>query len=262
MHITPIKTHKITPHSDTLISLLDTYFPSIPEQSVVVIASKIVSLCEGRVVPGDTDREALIKQESDYYLPPEHSRYGHHFTVIRNTIIGSAGIDRSNGDGNLILWPADPQATANTVRAHLQKKHNLSDVGVLVVDSASTPLRLGAIGTALAFSGFIGTHSYVGEPDVFGEPLKLEKADVAGGLAAAAVLVMGEGGEQTPFALLTELPFLTFQRHDPTLKELATLHISLEEDLFEPFLTKAPWQRGDRISQTESQKDNRKPVGQ
>jgi len=47
--------------------------------------------------------------------------------------------------------------------------------------------------------------------------------NVADALAAAAVLLMGEGKEQTPLAVLTDLPFVTFQDHNPSPAELAAL---------------------------------------
>jgi F420-0:gamma-glutamyl ligase len=61
---------------------------------------------------------------------------------------------------------------------------------------------------------------------------------------------MGEGAEQTPIAVLTELPFVHFQDRDPTAEELATVIIPLDEDLFAPFLTRAQWHTGARQRQT------------
>ena len=73
---------------------------------------------------------------------------------------------------------------------------------------------------------------------------------MAGGLAAAAVLQMGEGAEQTPIAILTDLPFVHFQDRDPTAEELASVIIPLDEDLFAPFLTSVQWQQGARRQQS------------
>jgi F420-0:gamma-glutamyl ligase len=67
-------------------------------------------------------------------------------------------------------------------------------------------------------------------------------------LAAAAVLVMGEGSEQTPLALIKDLPFIAFQDRDPSPEELAAAAIALEDDLYAPLLTRAPWQRGGKAS--------------
>jgi F420-0:gamma-glutamyl ligase len=249
MKIAAIKTPKITNQSHTLNGLLDDVLSDFKDGSILAVSSKIVSLCEGRVVPLDSiDKEELIAKESDYFLPPEHSQFGHHFTIVRNTLVGSAGIDISNGNGNYILWPKNPQKTANEVRGYLINRCAIKNVGVVIVDSISTPLRLGAIGTAIAFSGFEGTHSYVGSRDLFGYQMKVEKADIAGGIAAAATLAMGEGAEQTPLAVISDTPFVKFVNHVPNEKDLQTLHLGFEDDLFAPFLKNAPWQEGYRTN--------------
>jgi F420-0:gamma-glutamyl ligase len=68
---------------------------------------------------------------------------------------------------------------------------------------------------------------------------------VALGLAAAAVLAMGEGTEQTPIAIITDVSFVKFQQRDPTKEELEYFYIkNKEEDLFAPFLNAVKWQKG------------------
>src|SRR5205823_3633039 len=110
-------------------------------------------------------------------------------------------------------------------------------------DSKTTPLRWGVTGVALAHSGFEALNSYIGQPDLFGRPLHVTRVNVMDALAAAAVLVMGEGAEQTPLAWLDDLPFVRFQPRDPTPDEIAALAIGLDEDLYAPMLTAVPWQR-------------------
>lgn len=247
MIVTALKTDTITAGSIDLLSLLDTCVPELSEGSVVAITSKIVSLCENNVVPiGSVDKDELIARESDLYLPASLSKYGHRFTITNNTLIAVAGIDESNGNGVYILWPNDAQATANRVRAYLRQRFGLERVGVIITDSTSHPLRRGAAGIALAYSGFAALHDYVGQPDLFGKPFEVSQADIAGGLAAAAVVQMGEGSEQTPIAVLSDLAFVSFHDRDPTNEELADTNISLADDLFAPFIAGVDWQKGGR----------------
>ena len=64
---------------------------------------------------------------------------------------------------------------------------------------------------------------------------------------AAAVLIMGEGTEQTPIATIEELPFIAFQDRDPTAEELKAFYLEhMKDDLFAPFLQQMPWKRGGR----------------
>lgn len=245
MKINPIRTEKIRTGSVTLEELLDAHLASLSEGNILAITSKVVSLCEGNTLKiEDHSKEALVRNESSYYLPAALSSYGFRFTITDNTLIPMSGIDESNGDGNYILWPKDPQATANAVRIYLAKRFNLKNVGVIITDSTCRPLRRGTSGIALAHSGFKALRDYVGVADLFDRPYKVTQADVSGGLAAAAVVAMGEGNEQTPLCLLSELGFVEFQDRNPSDSELRALRISLDDDVFAPFLKSVAWQRG------------------
>lgn len=245
MQITSIKTNKVIRGQDVLIDILDRYLKRCPEKAVLAVTSKIVAICEGRVVRvADTDKDALIKQEAQYYLPRSASKYDTMLTINRNILIPAAGIDESNGNGFYILWPADPQKSANTVRAYLKKRFGLHQVGVIITDSKTTPLRWGTTGISLAHSGFVALNSYIQKPDIFGRNLKMTKANVTDALSAAAVLAMGEGNEQTPLALIEDLPFVKFQPRNPTHKELEELHIAVEDDVYAPVLMGAQWKKG------------------
>ncbi|HET9850190.1 MAG TPA: coenzyme F420-0:L-glutamate ligase [Candidatus Saccharimonadales bacterium] len=247
MIVSSVKTERITAGSIDLLELLDEHITNLAENSVVVITSKVVSLCQNRVKPvAGTDKEELIKQESDLYLPSSLSQYDYHFTITNQTLISLAGIDESNGQDHYVLWPANPKGTANQIRAHLAQKFGLKAVGVIISDSTCMPMRQGTIGIPLAYSGFLAVNDYIGTPDLFGRPFQVSRAGVALGLTAAAVAVMGEGTEQTPIAVITDAPFVQFQDRDPTEGEMAQFYINFEDDLFAPFLKNAPWQKGAR----------------
>jgi F420-0:gamma-glutamyl ligase len=249
MIVRPIKTELVLPGEKSIFDLLDESLPIIEEGAVVVITSKIVSLCENRVLPIDgTDKKELVKKESDWYLPSEWTKYNYYFSINKHSLTSSAGIDESNSGGNYyVLWPADPQKSANEIRAYLTTKYKLKEVGVVISDSTCMPMRRGTVGSALSYSGFAPTNSYIGKPDLFKRPFKVSRQGVATGLAASAVLVMGEGTEQTPLAIITEARFVVFQDHDPTKAELNDFYIEgPDEDLFAPFLKSAPWQKGER----------------
>lgn len=242
MRVVPIRTDKILAGQTDILAVIDKFLDSLDEGSVLAVSSKILSLCENNVAPLDADKEDLIKQHADKYLDSKYSDYGHHFTITDNTLIGGAGIDESNSDNQYVLWPRDSQASANDIRKHLAGKYHLENVGVVIVDSTSQPLRRGTTGIALAHSGFLAAKDYRGQPDLFDRPLGVSVANISGGLAASAVLAMGEGAEQTPLAVISEVPFVEFQTADPTDDELSFLKITLEDDLFAPFLTSVDWQ--------------------
>lgn len=242
MLITPIKTHKITVKDKNLFKILDTYLPLLKENLVIAITSKIVAICQGRVAdPQKYSRDELAAQEADYYLP--RSRHGFMLTIKNNTFIASAGIDESNANGLFILWPTNPQKTANEIRQYFRKKYHLKNIGVIITDSHLTPLRSGTTGVCIAHSGFAALRDYIGSQDLFGRAFKVQRANLADALATAAVLVTGEGNEQTPLTVIKDIPFIKFQPRNPTKKELGILRIGMDEDLYAPLLKSVKWKR-------------------
>lgn len=246
MKITPIKTPKIIPgKSQDFFKILDRYLPSFKEGSILAITSKVIAICEGRIVKiGKINKDELIKKEAEYYLPRNQSKYGFSLTIKNNLLIPSSGIDESNGAGFYVLWPKNPQKTANEVRAYLVKRFLLKKVGVIITDSKTTPLRWGVTGSALTHSGFLALNDYIGKLDLFDRKLRVTKVNVMDAMAAAAVLVMGEGNEQTPMAKIEDLPFVKFVSRNPTKKELKDLHIEIADDLYAPLLQSVNWQKG------------------
>lgn len=251
MKINSVKTHIITDVDQDIFYILDKYITELKDGSVVAVTSKIVSITEGSILKieegQDADfKEKLIEENSQYFLPRASSRYNISFTVTNNILSASAGIDESNGNGFYILWPKNAQESANKIREYLIEKFSLQNLGVIITDSKTTPLRWGVTGIALAHSGFSALQDYIGKPDLFGRPFVYEKLNMADSLAAAAVLEMGEGSEQTPIAIVEDIKNIEFQDRNPSSEELENLKINLEEDLFAPFLKNVSWQKGGR----------------
>jgi dihydrofolate synthase / folylpolyglutamate synthase len=240
MIINAYKTHKILPN-ENIFEILNNYLPHLEEKSIVAVASKIVGLCEGRAVEkhSDEQKDHLVKKEADLYLPQTFP--GFSLTIKHNLIVANAGIDESNSNGYLSLWPKDPQKSANEIREYFIKKSNLKNIGVILTDSKLTPLRMGVTGYAISHSGFAAINSYVGKLDIFGRKLSVEQLNVADSLATSAVAVMGEGNEQQPLAVITDIPFVQFQQRTPTDEELENLKITQEDDMYAPLLTSVRW---------------------
>lgn len=79
-------------------------------------------------------------------------------------------------------------------------------MGVVIVDSRVTPLRLGTIGLALAASGFGQVRDFRGVLDLYGRRAQITYQALADGVASAAHLLMGEARESTPFVLVRGAP--------------------------------------------------------
>lgn len=244
MIIRPIKTDKITTRDNDLFKILDRHLHSFKEDSVLVITSKIVSICEGSTLPTEgVDKRKLMAERSELFLNPSSGK-GRIFSMIKGFLVSSAGIDESNGDGKYIFWPKDPQRDANRIRRYITKRFSVKNAGVIITDSRTIPFRRGVTGMSIAYSGFLPLNDRRGESDIFGRKIKSVMANVIDGLAIAAVTVMGEVGEQTPLAVIEDVPFVRFKKVNPSKKEVEFMQVKPEDDVYTPFFKKVKWKKG------------------
>lgn len=248
MQVKAIKTRKFIPPKDDLWDLLSA-IKSLKENSVVAVTSKVVAIGEGRCIPlNKTTKDDLAIQESDKYIPRQLSPGGHILHTIKNNmLIASAGIDESNGDNFYILWPKNPQTSARKIWEFLKKKFKIQNLGVIITDSRLVPLRRGVVGIAIGYFGFQPLKDYRQTKDLFGRKFEMETSNIPDSLATAAVLVMGEGSEGQPIAILEDIPDLKFLQKEfkPKTKD-DDFEIPEKEDMFYPFLSSVPWKKGGR----------------
>lgn len=246
MKVSAIKTVKVV-LGQQLFPLLDSGLPQIRERQIVVITSKVVSICEGRIIKEDpkSDKKALVRNEADYYIEnTAMGDIGFYLTINDDILIANSGIDESNGNGNYILWPKNPMKSAEAIWRYLKGKFGLSEIGVIITDSRIIPMRWGTLGFGLSWCGFNPLNNYIGTPDIFGRKLRVTNAAILDGLAASAVLVMGEGNEQTPLAVIDDVPFVTFRDKPPTDQEITEFHITRSQDIYAPLIDSPRWKKG------------------
>jgi coenzyme F420-0:L-glutamate ligase/coenzyme F420-1:gamma-L-glutamate ligase len=210
--------------------------------SALVITSKIVSKAEGRVVSLDTitagaeaERIAaqtgkdprlveLILRESSAV-----SRVGRQVIITRHRlgfVLANAGIDHSNIDGErVLLLPLDPDASARAIRQHISAATGV-EIGIVISDSHGRPFRLGTTGVAIGVAGMPALLDLRGQADMFGRILQVSMQSYADLVASAANLVMGEGAEGLPVALVQGLDF------PPLDGRAADLNRPPEDDLY------------------------------
>lgn len=246
MIVNAYKTKKILP-KDNLEVILNESLPTLSENSVVIVSAKIVALCEGRVIKNDgtVKKEDLVKKESEFYHNDKKYFVDNAplLTIKNHIVVPFAGIDESNGNGYFVLWPQDIMNSTKKIWEYLRTKHKLTNLGVILTDSYFLPLRRGAIGVGIGWCGFIPVDNHIGTPDVFGKMLKYTTSSHIDGLSAAAEVVMGEADEQTPLAVITNIPFVNFVDRPPTKEEIAFMKIVKEDDSFAPLLTAVTWKK-------------------
>ncbi|HEX4078721.1 MAG TPA: coenzyme F420-0:L-glutamate ligase [Rhizomicrobium sp.] len=230
----------VAPGDDLSVIVLDALARSglvLAEYDVLVVAQKIVSKSEGRLVrletvePSPRAREIALVVEKDPRLieiilgeAREVLRMRAGIIVVedvRGLVLANAGVDASNvnsdgGDESVLLLPADPDASAARLRADLSENAG-RDVAVVINDSIGRAWRNGTIGTAIGVSGLPGLLDLRGTPDLFGRTLRTTDLGLADEIAAAASLLMGQAGEGRPLVLVRGVPYA---RRDGTGREL------------------------------------------
>ena len=182
---------------DDLAAALAMAAPWLRDGDVVVVTSKVLSKCEGRIVPAPSDPEArddlrrkLIDAEAVRVL----ARKGK--TLITENALGlvqaAAGVDGSNvGSTELALLPVDPDGSAATLRARLRERLGVT-VAVLITDTMGRAWRNGQTDVAIGAAGVEVLRAYAGARDAHGNELVVTEVAVADEIAAAADLVKGK----------------------------------------------------------------------
>lgn len=212
---------------------------------VIVVAQKIVSKAEGRLVDLATvqpsSRSQVLAQEVDKDPRIVELVLAESRKVLRTRpglmvvehrlgfVCANAGIDRSNLQGEgaewVLLLPEDPDASARELRTALEHTSGVQ-VGVLIVDSHGRPWRIGTVGVAIGVAGLPAVVDKRGDPDLFGRTLQVTEIGLADELSAAASILMGQADEGLPVVHVRGLPY---PRRDGSLKEILRPE---EEDLF------------------------------
>lgn len=247
MNITAIKTRILRAPKDDLLSAILDAVDALPERSVLVVASKVVSIWQGRCVAMDEvrDKDELIKKEAERYLPRGYKGSKRLWTIKENFLTSGAGVDQSNSDGHYILWPEDPMKAAEELWTWLREKYGVKELGVVISDSHPVPLHAGTVGMSLAYWGFVPLRDYRGDEDLFGRKLKFTRRNFPDSLAAATGLAMGEAAESTPLVLVTNIPGIEFSDGPVIPKDKhMRFEISFDEDAYSPFFSSVPWEKG------------------
>jgi coenzyme F420-0:L-glutamate ligase/coenzyme F420-1:gamma-L-glutamate ligase len=180
----------------------------LQDGDVLVVAQKVVSKAEGRVVRLDeiepspravelagTDgdarqveavlRESVRVVRSRGALVIAETRHG--FTCA------SAGVDASNAPepGTLVLLPLDPDASARRLRARLRQLTGQT-IAVIVSDSFGRPWRQGTTDVAIGVAGIPALLDLRGTKDRIGYELRSSRTAIADEIAAAADLARGK----------------------------------------------------------------------
>lgn len=213
----------------------------LSERDVLVIAHKILSKAEGRMVSLSeikaSQRARELARELDKDPALVEVILGESRRVIRKGrgalivethhgfVCANAGVDCSNvGLGKAALLPLDPDASARRIREEI-RKHCGQSPPVIISDSFGRPWRLGTADVAVGIAGMKPVKDERGSKDRYGYELRAAVTAMADEIAGAAELVMGKR-DGTPVVIVRGLEL---ERQEGSARELIRPEA---EDLF------------------------------
>lgn len=218
----------------------------LQDDDVLVLAQKIVSKAEGRMVrlkdvtPSPRALELARQSGKDarfcevvLWDTREILRVRAGLIIVETKhgwVCANAGIDRSNvapHDENewVLRLPEDADASARALRERLRALTR-REVGIIVNDSHGRAWRNGAVGVAIGVAGIPAVEDWRGKPDLFGYPLQVTTVGLADQIASAASLLQGQANEGRPIVHVRGVPMT---RREGCAREIVRAR---EHDLF------------------------------
>ena len=189
---------------------------------VIVVAQKVVSKAEGRIVSLQTVTASseAVRIAANLVAGPDARMVqvilNESVRVLRSQrvlitetrhgfVCANGGVDHSNvpGADDVTLLPEDPDASADRLRGRLRELTGV-DVGVIVSDTFGRPWRLGIVNVALGVAGLPALLDLRGSLDDEGKPLHATVLAIADEIAAGAGIVMGKTA-RTPAVIVRGL---------------------------------------------------------
>ena len=222
----------------------------IEDGDIILVSQKVVSKVEGRlanlsdVQPSKKALEIAAKTGKDARFvelvlreTADVVKAVPGFLVVKDTrgwVCLNAGVDKSNVspvDGvGVSLLPVDPDESARAIQRRIVEMTG-KRVAVIVCDTYSRPFRRGQVEFAIGVSGVKVFRDYRGEKDLFGYVLQVKNVAVLDELACAAELLMGQGSEAVPVAIVKGLKRAELcEESESSIKEL---RLADGEDFFE-----------------------------
>lgn len=190
----------------------------LQDDDILVVAQKIVSKAEGRMVrladvtPSEEARRrgretgkdpALVQLILDESV--EVLRQGAQVLIVEHRlglVMANAGIDQSNAaPGCAILLPLDPDASAARLVLALGRRCGRR-IGVIIIDSFGRAWRKGTVGHAIGVAGLRALLDLRQSPDLLGRPMQVTEVGLADEIAAGASALMGQGAEAKPVVIV------------------------------------------------------------
>jgi len=216
LQILPVHIEKeITP--DDNLSKIIINSADIDDGDILVIAQKVISKQEGRIVDLSSVKTSLLSEgiSSQYNKDPRVVelilseskrivRMKSGLIIVETNhgfICANAGIDESNvADGFATLLPLNSDKSAELIRNKILDETG-KNIAIIIADTFGRPFRMGQTNCAIGISGLNPILDYSGTLDSFDRILRVTAIAIADELSAAAELVM-EKTKKSPVVII------------------------------------------------------------
>ena len=221
LQILPVHIEKEITTDDNLSKIIINS-TDIVDGDILVIAQKVISKQEGRIVALSSVKPSLLSEgiSSQYNKDPriielilsESKRIvrmkGGLIIVETNHgfICANAGIDESNvANGFATLLPLNSDKSAELIRKNILDETG-KNIAIIIADTFGRPFRMGQTNCAIGISGLNPILDYSGTLDSFNRILRVTAIAIADELSAAAELVM-EKTKKSPVVIIRNYPY-------------------------------------------------------
>lgn len=248
MKIIPIQTERVERNPENsleqwILLQFETKNIKIEDGDILVLSSKIISYFEDRIfslddsIPTKEAKEIAAERDQDPRLIQLVLQEADEVIAKRPWVLltrknglytANAGIDTSNvEDGYAVLWPEDAYSSAKKIQDFIQNHYSLQKLAILIIDSAILPGRKGTIAMCVGHVGISALQDLQGKTDLFNNELRYSSLNIIDSLASAANLVMGEGSEARPMAIIRD-----YEWHVSKETKNDEMFISPHDDMF------------------------------
>ncbi len=216
----------VEPHDNLVELILKSVEQSkqgLKDNDILVIASKVVSLTENRIVSAtdiEPSQKALeIASKNDF--DPIHVELAIRESVeilrtdgvlITETssglICNFSGVDKSNApEGNYILLPRNPDASASQYLKSLMNSTG-KKLAIIITDTQGRPWRRGSVNLAIGCAGIAPFKYNKGKKDLYGRVLERSTICQIDEIAMLVEPLMGQAGQRIPVVIVRGYAYL------------------------------------------------------
>ena len=193
-----------------IIDAIERVGESLLEGDIVVVAQKVVSKSEGRLI----DLRQMNPSQRSLEIAKQNNRdprlielilteSADILRMVRGVLItetksglvcANAGVDQSNVEKSsdyAVTLPEDSDLSACMLRQSFKRVTGVN-VSVVITDTFGRPFREGQTNVAIGLAGIQPIRSYIGMPDMYGKTLRVTEIAVVDEIASAAELLMGK----------------------------------------------------------------------